>query len=395
MKQPIKMPALSDTMDNGRLTKWLKQPGDAISKGEAIAEVETDKAIMEVEAFHDGYLAGPLADVDAEIPVGKAIGYITDNPDKPSAATTSDETTKPPEPHETKDGNVEPSEVPVGERTPGVLSLAGEDEPTRTVSAVVAASRPAGAKAIPVRSVGQPGEAAHATASAELQTALAAGPAYRIERTSGWRETTATIMSASAATPTFRVTTWLPLSALMKAAKERTLSLSVLLARACAAAIGEHPLFNAAYTPKGLARRQQVDIGIAVDSPEGLVTPVLRDVGQRPLAELVDDWQRLRDKVKTRRLDAADYRGASFYISNLGVFPGIYAFDSLVPPGASAILSIAAAHKGSALGTLACDHRVVFGGDAARFFESLAAFLSDPGPWLDEPQVPHKPSEKK
>jgi pyruvate/2-oxoglutarate dehydrogenase complex dihydrolipoamide acyltransferase (E2) component len=80
MSEPITMPALSDTMNSGHLVRWVKKPGDAIKKGDTIAEVETDKAIMEVEAFHDGYLAGPLAPEGTDMPVGKIIGYIADHP---------------------------------------------------------------------------------------------------------------------------------------------------------------------------------------------------------------------------------------------------------------------------------------------------------------------------
>src|SRR6185312_1271340 len=86
MKQDIPMPALSDTMSNGRLVRWVKHEGEAVKHGEAIAEVETDKAIMDVEAFHDGYLCGPLAPIDTEIPVGQAIGYLVDTEDEVSVA---------------------------------------------------------------------------------------------------------------------------------------------------------------------------------------------------------------------------------------------------------------------------------------------------------------------
>ena len=101
MSEPITMPALSDTMSNGRLVKWVKKLGDTIKKGDTIAEVETDKAVMEVEAFHDGYLAGPLAAEGSEMPVGKIIGYIADSPGKDVAevaqATPAAPKTAPPE----------------------------------------------------------------------------------------------------------------------------------------------------------------------------------------------------------------------------------------------------------------------------------------------------------
>jgi len=210
-------------------------------------------------------------------------------------------------------------------------------------------------------------------------SALQAGPPYRVERASSLREAVARNMIASAATPSFRVTAQLPLEPLMKAAKERQQLLTLLLARACAVAITAHPRFNAAYTPDGLARRDRIDIGIAVDSGDGLITPVLRDAAGRSLAALAQDWNSLRDKVKSRRLMPADYSGATFYLSDLGVFSVVYAFDSIIPPGASAILSIAASRQQGTFFTLTCDHRVVFGADAARFLETLGQQLQDPG----------------
>jgi pyruvate dehydrogenase E2 component (dihydrolipoamide acetyltransferase) len=156
------------------------------------------------------------------------------------------------------------------------------------------------------------------------------------------------------------------------------------LARACANTIAKQALFNAAYTPQGLAHRDRIDIGIAVDSPEGLITPVLRDVAGRSLDELADDWRILRDKVKSRRLVPSDYRGATFYISDLGVFPVVYSFDSIVPAGAAAILSIGSSRPEGTSCTLGCDHRIVFGGDAARFLQTLNEWLSNPAKLVEK-----------
>ena len=122
-----------------------------------------------------------------------------------------------------------------------------------------------------------------------------------------------------------------------------------------------------------------MDIGIAVDNGDGLITPVLRDAAARSLAELARDWSGLREKVKNRRLALADYSGATFYLSDLGTFSVVEAFDSIVPIGAAAILSVAASRPQGASFTLACDHRVAFGADAARFLETLGQQLKDPG----------------
>ena len=185
-------------------------------------------------------------------------------------------------------------------------------------------------------------------------------------------------MIASAAAPSFHVTARLPLQALMESAKTHGHALSVLLARACALTVKANPLFNAAYTSKGLAHRDRIDIGVALDSGEGLITPVLRDAAGRSLADLNDAWAKLREQATTRRLAPADYSGATFYISNLGVHSIVREFDSIVPIGACAILSIAASGPDGASFTLTCDHRVVFGADAARFLETIEEYLKDP-----------------
>ncbi len=400
MKQPITMPALSDTMNVGRFSKWLKKPGDPVKKGEAIAEVETDKAIMEVEAFHDGYLAGPLAAVDREFPVGATIGYIADSAAEAGAQAAAASAPAEAQPRQ-------PAKAPAAEQAPKPAATApvppAAPVAPNAVSPILAAAeanRPsssglhAHAHAVSVQSedqlvapIGGHANVQAGSGRVEPPAFLAEGPAYRIARASSLREAVARNMIASAATPTFRVTALLPLGGLVATAKERELSLTLLLARACGRSIAAHPLLNAAYTDSGLAQRDRIDIGIAVDSPEGLITPVLRDVSGRSLGELGADWQAVREKVRSRRLVPSDYRGATFYLSDLGVFPVVYAFDSIVPAGASAILSVAANRKKGAFCTLSCDHRVVFGGDAARFLQTLNEVLSDPAKLCEEEKI--------
>jgi pyruvate dehydrogenase E2 component (dihydrolipoamide acetyltransferase) len=264
----ITMPALSDTMSNGRLVKWTKKPGDPIRKGEAIAEIETDKAVMDVEAFQDGYLSGPLVVEGTEAPVGQILGYIADNLNEiRSGAAAAVEAPQP----NAADRNIS-------------AKLAVEQPP---VSAVLAASMastrpsplrrpspapgPSGTDARPSAMPTRPEAVAPGMPGANpALSAIAAGPPYRVERASSLREAVARDAVASAATPSFRVTAQLPLEPLMKAAHERQHSLTLVLARACALTIVAHPLFNAAYTPDGLARRDRVDIAIAVESGDGL-----------------------------------------------------------------------------------------------------------------------------
>jgi pyruvate dehydrogenase E2 component (dihydrolipoamide acetyltransferase) len=124
-----------------------------------------------------------------------------------------------------------------------------------------------------------------------------------------------------------------------------------------------------------------VDVAIAMDAEHGLLTPVLRDVAGQAVSQLAEDWRALKEKIQKHRMVPEDFRGATFYVSNLGMFPGIMQFDAVVPPGATAILAVAAPGKQGTVLTLTCDHRVVFGADAARFLGTLGERLADPQSW--------------
>jgi pyruvate dehydrogenase E2 component (dihydrolipoamide acetyltransferase) len=414
MREAITMPVLSDTMTTGRLVRWLKQPGDPVKKGESVAEIESDKAIMDVEVYRDGYLEGPLAPVDTDIPVKQPIGYVVDQPGKaaappppaikpgkakpaPDKAPSKPEVSKPATPATA----AAPAEkTKAAEQTP---ATGPKETPAAPASPIVSAPAPAQLPEGPLASpyaralaqdlgidIGQvqPGVDGQIHAAEVLATAmrgprpdLEAGPPYRIVRPSAMQEAVARNMAATIHTPTFRVSTRISLHALEDAAKEKQRSLTLLIARACALSIRKHPRLNAVHTANGLAQRDRVDIGIAVDLGEGLVTPVLRDAAERPLDELAEDWRILHEKAERQRLTPGDYRGATFYVSNLGVFPNVHQFDTVVPLGAAAILAVAAMISESASFTLSCDHRVVFGAEAARFLATLKDFVEKPQAW--------------
>ena len=400
MQEPITLPTLSDTMETGRLIQWLKQPGDAVKKGDVLAEVETDKAVMEVEAFHDGYLTGPLAETGSDIPVGQVIGYLSDAPQQgqEEQVGTVEKTRAVPK---VKEGSTEPkvqsASLPIAQTVVEKKAPAPATSPMPVAQAL--ASTLVGGQGIQAspyarglaRELGV--ELSQIDAAADgvihapqvLAAALAgpvpnleAGPAYRYKLFTPMHRAVANNMIATLNTPTFRVSARLPLAPLKAMAHEQQQSVTLLLARASALCVQAHPNFNAVYTPRALVVRKQVDVGIAVDVPGGLLTPVLRDAAQRPLDELSEDWRILRDKIKRNRLAPNDYQGASFYLSNLGVFEQVTHFDAIVPLGAAAILSLGAEQDGKAEFTLSCDHRVVFGAEAARFLETLSGYLSNP-----------------
>lgn len=405
MKQSITMPVLSDTMETGRLVRWNKQPGEAVKKGEAIAEVETDKAILDVEAFADGFLAGPLAPVDTDIPVRQVIGYLVDEAEKGQAAT-------PPSPGLGEPASI-PSPAPAVSSPPSTPIMSSPSPvavpPTQPSTALEKAAAvappstplPTGVQASPyaralARDLGvniasvAPGPDGTIHAAQILAAALAApeadlrqGPPYTLERPSTLRAAVARNMAATVQTPTFQISAQLPVEPLHAVAKKAGVTLTLAMTRACALTVAEDPWFNHVWTAKGVAKRERVDVGIAVDTGDGLVTPVLRDAARRPLAELAEDWRILLGKVKKGRLSPEDYQGASFYLSNLGIFPVVSHFNAIVPLGASAILAIAATDaQGKADFTLSCDHRVIFGADAARFLAALAKRLGQGDSWL-------------
>jgi len=383
----ITMPALSDTMQTGRLVSWLKQPGDPVHRGEAIAEVESDKAVMEVEAFQDGYLAGPLAEPGSDLPVGQVIGYLADSPDTdtgeeaPAAAEPPPETEQQPERPEPEPPQAHQAAEPPPAPPSSPPASRGGGAPVAASPYARALARELGIDLAQVA----PGPDGRVQAAQVVAAALAgpqpdldAGPPWTLQPLSPMQQAVADNMRASLAIPSFRVSARLPLELLAAAAKAQRHSLSLLLARACALAVRAHPRFNAAFTPAGLAQRERVDVGIAVDVPDGLVTPVIRDAAGRPLDELAEDWRILKNKIARRRLRPEDYSGATFYLSNLGTFPEVTVFDAIVPMGAAAILAVGAAHDGEARFTLSCDHRVVYGADAARFLATLGELLRDP-----------------
>jgi len=389
--QPIKMPVLSDTMQSGRLVSWQKQVGEAVKKGEAVAEVESDKAIMDLEAFSDGYLAGPLASPGEDIPVGSVIGYLADSPgsvaepapEQPKGSKAA-ETPKPVSPP-AEGPESEPAQPPApSTRQPAPVAQEADQSIkvspyarglARELGIDLAQLRPGNDGIIRSRQV-------LAAAMAGPQPDLDAGPACRYKLFTSMHRAVADNMIATLHTPMFRVNAELPTAPLHQAARDQGVSFSLLLARAAALTVREHPKFNMAYTPVGLAERDRVDVAIAVDVPGGLLTPVIHDAAGRPLAELQEEWQILRDKIARQRLAPADYQGATFYLSNMGIFPGVHSFDALVPVGAAAILAVGASREGRAIMTLTCDHRVVYGADAARFLATLEGKLLHPGDWL-------------
>jgi dihydrolipoamide dehydrogenase len=387
MSEPyvIKMPQLSDTMTEGVVVSWEKNIGDKVSRGDIVATVETDKAVMDVEVFRDGFLSGPVAPVDAVVPVTHAIAYLVESADD----VVQGEAEQAPAAAPASAPAAAPAGAPPAPAVPQAIPpAAGSTAP---------APRPQGGKASPLarRLAGQvsadldrltgtgPGgvitaaDIQHAPAPFEVAVPGEGRPMRSMEKA------IARAMSASLTMPTFRVSSHIHLQTLMTAAKQHGVSVTVAIARACALAIKEHPKINWCYQPDDkLIEREQVDIGMAVAADDGgLVVPILRNAESRDLGELNNDWKDLVARARTRHLNPEEFTGATFQISNMGMFDVSY-FDAIATPGLAAILAISSnTDKGSAF-TVTADHRVINGADVAKYLYTLKGLIEQPFDWM-------------
>ena len=393
----IKMPQLSDTMTEGVIVSWEKNIGDAVKRGDIVATVETDKAVMDVEVFRDGFLSGPVAPVDAVVPVTHAIAYLVES-----------------------ESDVDASEAaPVATEAAPAAAAAPAALPASTPAAAPAGRPSSAPAAVPTPRPQGP----QASKASPLARRLAAEQGVDLDRLSGsapggvitaadvtrapapfevavpgkgrpmksMEKAIARAMASSISMPTFRVTSHIRLEVLIAAAKSAGVSVTVAVAKACALAISKHPKMNWCYQPDDkLIEREQVDIGMAVAADDGgLVVPILRSCETRELAELNDNWKDLVARARTRHLNPEEFTGASFQISNMGMFDVSY-FDAIATPGLAAILAISSnTEKGSAF-TITADHRVINGADVALFLRTLKTTIERPADWMGPggPSIP-------
>jgi dihydrolipoamide dehydrogenase len=384
MSEPyvIKMPQLSDTMTEGVMVSWEKNVGDEVKRGDIVATVETDKAVMDVEVFRDGFLSGPIAPVDAVIPVTHAIAYLVDSQEDVVRGDAA-QSAQPAVPAQQAASSA-PAVAPLEGKKP----LAPGAAPT---------ARPQGSKASPLArklasqqgvdidrvSGSGPGGVvtAHDIQRAPAPFEMAVPGDGRAMKT--MEKAISRAMASSISMPTFRATTHIHLESLMGAAKSAGVSVTVAVARACGLAMLEHPKMNWCYQPDDkLIERSQADIGMAVAADDGgLVVPILRGCESRELSELNADWKDLLARARTRHLNPEEFTGATFQISNMGMFDISY-FDAIATPGLAAILAISAnTDKGSAF-TITADHRVLNGADVARFLQTLKTLVEQPADWV-------------
>jgi len=382
MSEPyvIKMPQLSDTMTEGVVVSWEKKIGDAVRRGDIVATVETDKAVMDVEVFRDGFLSGPLAPIDSVVAVTQPIAYLVDSRE------------------DVNEGQVDSTAAPAASAPAAATeTVATPAAVASTAPGVAPTPRPQGAKASPLA---RKLAAQHGT---DIDRISGSGPggvviAKDIQRApapfevdvpgdgramKSMEKAISRAMASSISMPTFRMTTHIHLEYLMSAAKSAGVSVTVAIAKACGLAMRQHPKMNWCYQPDDkLIERSQVDIGMAVAADDGgLVVPVLRACESREVSELNNDWKDLVVRARSRHLNPEEFTGASFQISNMGMYDVSY-FDAVATPGLATILAISSnTEKGSAF-TITADHRVVNGADVALFLQTLKSLVQQPADWM-------------
>ncbi|WP_323764923.1 pyruvate dehydrogenase complex dihydrolipoamide acetyltransferase [Marinovum sp.] len=432
MPTEILMPALSPTMEEGTLAKWLVKEGDSVSSGDLLAEIETDKATMEFEAVDEGVIGKLLVEAgSAAVKVNTPIALLLEegesaedlteaapaaNGGEATAAGASDEVetaaakdpARAPEPEPplatSSDGKrlfASPLARRIAEDKGLDLSqIKGTGPRGRIVKADVEA---ASAPKTPARAEEAPAETAKSappSASAGQVAALYADRAYQEVPLDGMRKTIAArLTEAKQQIPHFYLRRDIRLDALLSlradlnrqlAAREIKLSVNDFIIKACAAALQQVPDANAVWAGDRILRLTPSDVAVAVAIEGGLFTPVLRDAHQKSVSALSAEMKDLAARARDRKLSPQEYQGGSFAISNLGMF-GIENFDAVINPPHGAILAVGAGvnrpvvQEDGTLGvatvmsvTLSVDHRVIDGALGAQLLAAIKDGLEAP-----------------
>jgi pyruvate dehydrogenase E2 component (dihydrolipoamide acetyltransferase) len=414
---------LSPTMEEGTIVKWSKQEGDTIKVGDVLAEIETDKANMEMEALGAGVLRKVLVPAGGKAPVGALIGVIADAGEDIAAtlAEASKAAAAAPAPAVPAPAVAPPAASASPAPAPAAPPLRGPaaaPPPPPVVAGRVKASPLARAIAtrsnVPLASVAGSGpggrivkrdvEGYIASPAPARSAPPAARPAIPVPTVppgtaiplSSMRRTIAKRLSESAFTaPHFYVTVEIDMDAAVSLreqllrAEEQKVSFNDLVVKACAKALTRFPTVNASWTGETIQTHAEVHVGVAVSIPDGLITPVVRNADRKHVLDISAEVKDLATRARDRKLKPEEFMGSTFTISNLGMFD-VTEFTAIINPPESCILAVGAVRKQPvvkndqlAVGhrmkvTLSSDHRVVDGALAAQFLAEVRRLLENP-----------------
>lgn len=412
----VTMPQMGADMTEGTLLKWVKQVGDSVKRGEVIAEIETDKATIELEAYESGTMIKLVAQEGDVVPVGDVIALLGE----PSEAVPDVERKPPaekparraiePEVKERAAAGAPPAPAPAG------VSTATETDGRVRISPVARRiAREAGLDVSALRGSGPDGRilrrdveaaVAAATKGASRGGAAAAVPAAAVARPpvgpaeglSKMRQAIARRMTLSKQTqPHYYLTLDIDMSAALafreqfnaSATDEQRVSINDLVVKACAIALERHPKFNAGFSEEGLIHHERVNVCIGIALDDGLIAPALLDCQAKSLGRIAVESKDLINRARTGHLKADEYSDGTFTITNLGAF-GVETLIGIINPPQAAILGVgsvmpqAVVRDGEVVVrqvmkvALSADHRVSDGAEGARFIKEIQALLEGP-----------------
>ena len=411
MVTKVHMEALSPTMEEGQLVQWLKSEGDEISSGDILAEIETDKATMELVARGDGILRKIFLDAGGVSVVGAVIAVIAAADEDISGIEGS------------SDGNGTQQALPE-ESSTGTEPVAPEEPEAATTPAITADTQGTGSvKASPLA------RRLATEMGVDLLTIKGSGPGGRVVKRD--LEGAKTAISKAAATttwtpeeneyedlptsqmrksiakrlvtsigpvPTFYLTVEVDMNRVIGARESMNnmleedgyrISVNDIVLKAVAAALRQHPNCNAQWHDSFVRRFNAVHLGVAVAIDEGLITPVIRNAHAKGIMQIAAEVRELAGRARTKKLMPDEYTGSTFSVSNLGMF-GIQEFTAIINPPEAGILAVGGIEETPVVVngevkvcprmriTMSCDHRVIDGAQGARFLATLKSMLEEP-----------------
>jgi len=429
MAEKFLMPKLSPTMEEGQISRWVKSEGDAFEANETLAEVDTDKATMEMTALTGGTLLKILKGEGETAALGEAIA-ITGSKGEDISELLKEVSTNG---GAKSDKAAAPVEAPADQQPAPTIEKPAPKTETQVVTSMPApsqatpsngrmivspiAARMAADNGIDLRSVSGSGpngriikrdiEAAMAegvkpAARAFTPSTLVGASPFRDENTSKMRQIIASrLVESIGPVPTFYLTVEIEMDNTLAVRKQinanldedSKISVNDIIVKAAAMSLLKHEWVNASYQDKTVRFYEQADIGVAVAIDEGLITPVVRGANLKGLAELSAEIKDLAAKAKAKKLQPEEYTGATFSISNLGMM-GIKEFTAIINPPEAAIIAVGAANPTPVVRdgqivirsimnvTMSCDHRAIDGATGAKFLQTFKQMLEQPAMML-------------
>jgi len=426
MATKVIMPKLSPTMEEGQISRWLKKEGDKVSMGEPLAEIDTDKATMEMQALGNGVLRKILIGEGQSAPLGQLIAVIGE-PDEDIAALLSEAPAQP-QVQDQKEADVPPKAPDVAQPQPQLQDQKEADRPPSAPNLAPAngrqpeaagsgrmivsplAARMAAEAGIDLRSLQGSGPGGRIikrdieaviskpkAAPAPSYVQQAGASAYRDEPASQIRQTIAKrLVTSLGPVPHFFLTTEIEMDRAAEMRKginaldpDLKISINDIIIKVAAAALIQHPQVNASFQEKIVRYYEHADVGVAVAIEDGLITPVVRAADQKSLSQIAGEVRELAERARSKRLKPEEYTGATFSVSNLGMF-GIDEFTAVINPPEGAILAIGAMSAKPVVReneivirqmmrvTMSCDHRVIDGATGAKFLQTFKKILENP-----------------